>query len=115
MNTVPIEIHFSDIMVCEEILRSLTVRSKTNGSSEPWIDPTSATCRNIAVADGDVSALTGRPTGEIPSAFSFSVNLLHVTHGIHSIVLGNVTTREGRTSTNVRETTYFSGLHFKLI
>ncbi|KAL8992256.1 MAG: hypothetical protein Q9169_007239 [Polycauliona sp. 2 TL-2023] len=57
----------------------------------------------IAVADGDVSALTGRPTGEIPSAFSFSVNILGVAHGIHSVVLGNVTAREGQTSTNVSQ------------
>ena len=101
VNTIAVEIHFSDIMVCGEILDSLTVLSKTRDGSQPLIDLTSAICRNIAVADADVSALTGRPTGEIPSAFSFSVNLRGVAHGIHSISLGNVSTEEGTASTNV--------------
>ncbi|KAL8851905.1 MAG: hypothetical protein Q9221_003229 [Calogaya cf. arnoldii] len=106
-NTIAIQIHFSDIMVCEEILESLTVQSTTSDGLQPSIDTTSVACRNIAVADGDVSALTGRPTGEIPSAFSFSVNLLQVTHGIHSIILGNVTARGGRTFTNSTNRLWF--------
>ncbi|KAL8801671.1 MAG: hypothetical protein Q9182_004308 [Xanthomendoza sp. 2 TL-2023] len=99
-NTVAIEIHFSDIMVCEEVLQSLTFQSTTTDGSQAMIDSNSTTCRQIAVADGDVSRLTGSPTGEIPSAFRFSVNLLEVTHGIHSVIVGNSTTKEGKASTN---------------
>ncbi|KAL8886169.1 MAG: hypothetical protein Q9215_006085 [Flavoplaca cf. flavocitrina] len=100
VNTIAVEIHFSDIMVCGKILDSLTVLSKTWDDSQPSIDVTSASCKNIAVADADVSVLTGRPTGEIPSTFSFSVNLRGVAHGIHSISLGNVSTEEGTASTD---------------
>ncbi|KAL8668001.1 MAG: hypothetical protein Q9168_007129 [Polycauliona sp. 1 TL-2023] len=100
INTIAIEIHFSDIMVCEEILDSLTVQSKTQGDLQPSIDRTSASCKAIAAADSDVSVLTGRPTAEIPSAFRFSINLLNIAHGVHSIVLGNVTVRERTASTN---------------
>lgn len=111
VNTIAVEIHFSDIMVCGEILDSLTVLSTTRDGSQPSIDFTSATCKNIAVADADVSALTGRPTGEIPSAFSFSVNLRDVAHGIHSISVGNVSAKEGRTSTNVSNMANLVGTH----
>ncbi|KAL8855438.1 MAG: hypothetical protein Q9178_007906 [Gyalolechia marmorata] len=100
VNIVPIEIHFSDMMICEEVLGSLTIQSRTRDGTQPLIDPTSVTCKSVAVADGDVSALTSRPTREIPSAFSFSAILRGVTHGIHSITVGNVTTKGGRTFTN---------------
>ncbi|KAL8715735.1 MAG: hypothetical protein Q9220_000402 [cf. Caloplaca sp. 1 TL-2023] len=98
--TVPIQIHFSDIMVCEGVRKSLTVHSKTDNGLQASIDPKSIACRNIAIADGDVSSLTGKPTGEIPSAFSFTANLVGVRAGLHSVTVGNVTAREGRTSTN---------------
>lgn len=99
---VPIKFHFSDVMVCEEVLRSLTVRSDTEDGFQASIDPSSIDCKNVAVADSDVSSLTGKPLGEIPSTFSFAANLVDVSNGIHSIIVGNLTTREGKTSTNVR-------------
>ncbi|KAL8948183.1 MAG: hypothetical protein Q9222_005608 [Ikaeria aurantiellina] len=98
--TVPIQIHFSDIMVCEQVLKSLAINSSTENGLQASIDPSSIACRNIAIADGDVSSLTGKPTGEIPSVFSFAANLVGVRAGLHSVTIGNVTAREGRTSTN---------------
>ncbi|KAL8728257.1 MAG: hypothetical protein Q9181_005404 [Wetmoreana brouardii] len=105
--TVPIKIHFSDAVLCEEILTALSLRSATEDGSQASIDRNTVTCRNIAVADGDVSSLTGKPTGEIPSAFMFAANLIGVAHGLHSITVANVTTKEARTSTNAIHTFWF--------
>ncbi|KAI4094491.1 MAG: hypothetical protein L6R37_007234 [Teloschistes peruensis] len=104
---VPIKFHFSDVMVCEEVLRSLTVRSDTEDGFQASIDPSSIDCKNVAVADSDVSSLTGKPLGEIPSTFSFAANLVDVSNGIHSIIVGNLTTREGKTSTNAVHSFWF--------
>ncbi|KAL8830931.1 MAG: hypothetical protein Q9170_005505 [Blastenia crenularia] len=97
---VSIQIHFSDIMDCDNILDALLIKSTTEDGSQASMDNDSVTCRKIAVADGDVSSLTGKPTGEIPSAFVFAADLIGVSHGLHAVTVGNVTTREGRASTN---------------
>lgn len=107
--TVPLEIHFSDIMACESVLSAVAVKSVTGGGSHASIDRKSVACRNIAVADSDVSALTGKPTGEIPCAFIFTANLIGVSHGLHQITVANVSTREGNAATNVSQYSPFQG------
>ncbi|KAL8998110.1 MAG: hypothetical protein Q9188_006170 [Gyalolechia gomerana] len=104
---VPIQLHFSDIMTCQGILSALTIKSTTEDGSQATIDSESATCNNVFLLDSDVSSLTGKPTGEIPSAFVFAINLVGVSHGLHSVMVANVSTREGRASTNAINTFWF--------
>lgn len=98
---VPVQLHFSEIMDCQGILHALKIKSTTEDGSQATIDPGSANCSNIFAFDSDVSLLIGKPTGEIPSVFAFNVNLIGVSHGLHSVAVANVSTKEGRAFTNV--------------
>jgi alpha-1,3-glucan synthase len=93
--TVLIEIHFSDEMDCNEVLKSITLDSKTADGSVPSIDESSAAC-HVVDAEGTLNF-----TAQIPSGWKFSAKLKNVSNGVHRLTVKNATTQNGDASTKV--------------
>ena len=100
-NTVPIELRFSQEMNCDEVQRSITINSTTTDGSNPSIDIASVACKTIFDTTAVVSQYTGPITGQIPSTWALTANLVNVSDGVHSITVSNVTSQAGNASTNV--------------
>lgn len=83
--SVPFEVQFSREMDCQSVLRGITVESTTEDGTTMRLDDSSVSCASMA---GAASDLIAAPV----SAWSFSATLTNVSHGVHTIILSNVTT-----------------------
>lgn len=101
LNSVPIELHFSREMNCENVLDAITISSSTEDSSSPSLNRNSVICQKRVDTSAFVSKYTGPITGGIPSAWFFAAKLDNVSDGVHTITVSNVTAEEGNASTNV--------------
>lgn len=69
-STVPIELHFSQEMDCNDVLRAIEIHSTTEDGSVPSLNRTSVSCRKSKEIKAFISQYTGPVTGEIPSAWT---------------------------------------------
>ena len=100
-DTVPIELHFSQEMDCNDVQNSITVNSSTTDGSTPSLDKSSVVCRTNFDTETIISPYTGPITGQIPSMWVLAANLVNVSDGVHSVTVSNATTQAGNASTNV--------------
>ena len=98
--TIPFELHFSDEMDCNHVQSALSLTSTTGDGSVPQVEKTSVSCSKINDTTVRVSQNTGPITGQIPSEWKISGNLVNVSDGIHILTVANTTTLLGNTSTN---------------
>ena len=98
--TIPIEILFSDEMSCSQVQNAITITSTTEDGSIPILANDSVSCQSINDTTVRVSQYTGPITGQIPSAWKLSGNIVNVSEGVHQVSIANVTTQLGNTSTN---------------
>lgn len=85
---IPIELHFSAPMDCQQITNSLTIFSTTSDSSTPRLDARSVRCNNISNSDSTLSSVSGTTN----TTWSFAANLTGVADGIHQISIKNIST-----------------------
>lgn len=85
---IPIELHFSAPMDCQQITNSLTIFSTTSDSSTPRLDARSVRCNNISNSDSTLSSISGTTN----TTWSFAANLTGVADGIHQISIKNIST-----------------------
>ncbi len=100
-DTVPIELHFSQEMNCENVQNLITINSTTADGSKPSLDNASVNCKITFDPEAIVSRYTGPITGQVPSKWVLKANLVNVSDGVHSITVSNVTNQAGNASTNV--------------
>lgn len=100
-DTVPIELHFSDEMDCNSAVGSISINSTTGDGSIASLDKNSVDCHLASDTTTFMSEYTGPVTGQIPSAWKLTANLVNVSNGVHSVTLSNVTTQQGSAYTNV--------------
>ncbi|KAH8653740.1 alpha-1,3-glucan synthase [Xylariales sp. PMI_506] len=86
--TVPIEIHFSIPMDCESVTNSLLVSSTTEDGITARIDNSTVSCNST-------EATTPQYVGQPATTWSFSANLIDVSHGIHTVTVRNATSQNG--------------------
>lgn len=90
---VPIEVHFSANMSCDDVTSSLTFNSTTQDGQVVALNKSSVVC--LAV-DADEQLYVGG----IPTAWIFKANLTNVSNGIHTFTVNNATS-SANLSTNV--------------
>ena len=97
-SSVPIEIHFSTPMNCQQVTNALQIDSTTSSGQAAQLDPSSVRCNNISnVANSSSLALTGIAQ----AAWVFTGTMTNVFDGIHQISIDNVSTAaESNISTN---------------
>ena len=100
-NTVPIELHFSQEMDCDNVVQSITINSTTTDGSTSSLEKASVSCKKAFDSTTIISQNTGPITGQIPSAWILTANIVNVSDGVHSITVSNVTAQTGNASTNV--------------
>ena len=98
--TVPIAIYFSDEMGCKEVQDAISLISTTVDGTTPSVDNSSVSCQTTNDTTANVSKYTGPITGQIPGAWVLHATLVNVSHGVHSLTVGNVSTQAGNASTN---------------
>ncbi|KAL8829517.1 MAG: hypothetical protein Q9191_001968 [Dirinaria sp. TL-2023a] len=99
-NSIPIELHFSQEMNCENVLDAITISSSTEDGLLPSLNRSSVMCQKRVETTAFVSKYTGLITGQIPSTWFLAAKLENVSDGVHTITVSNVTTKEGNASTN---------------
>lgn len=93
--SLPIEIHFSVPMDCQQIASSVWINSSTPDNQTPKIDVGSINCNNIRGIDDVTSSFSGA----VGTAWSFRAVLINVSDGIHQISINNVSTTADRNAT----------------
>ncbi|KAI9790086.1 MAG: hypothetical protein M1816_005556 [Peltula sp. TS41687] len=91
---IPIEIHFSAEINCEDLLRNIQINSTTQDDGEARIDTSSVRCRNVPVIQDAKFAAS------VPTSWSFTANLVDVSDGVHRVTVRNVSTEDQTASTN---------------
>ena len=86
--SIPIELHFSVPMDCQQITNTLQINSTTSDSSTPHLDVNSVRCNNISNLDDTFSSLSGT----INTTWSFAATLIDVSDGIHQLSINNIST-----------------------
>jgi len=94
--SLPIEIHFSSPMDCNQISNTLTMNSTTADGTTAKLDPSSVQCNNITNADENAISWSG----SVNSTFSFVGTLINVSDGVHQININNITTSNKDASTH---------------
>lgn len=92
---IPIELHFSTPMDCQQITNALVFISRTANSSTPRLDARSVRCNNISNSDSTLSSISGTTN----TTWSFAANLIDVADGIHQISIKNISTAADRYAT----------------
>lgn len=95
--TIPIEIHFSAPMDCDQISKALYVNSTTAANQTAELDSGSIQCKNISSSEADPSPWSGG----VNTAWIFAANLINVADGIHQVTVSNISAEDGATSTKV--------------
>ena len=92
--TIPIAIHFSAAMNCDNLKKSILVNSTTEDKRIAQLDMDSAKCEKVDTGDKP------RFVGGIATAFTFTANLINVSNGIHAVTAQNISTENGVGFTN---------------
>ena len=92
--TVHLSLSFSDEMDCDGLTDSVSLNSTTEKGIVPTIDRASVSCSKISVETSGQDY-----TGEPPSVWSWTANLMNVHHGVHRLTVKNAST-VSRTHTN---------------
>lgn len=93
--TIPIELHFSTPMDCDQIKETLYVNSTTAHKEAAKLDSASVQCRNLSGVEAEHSPLSGGAN----TAWVFTANLTDVSDGIHQVTVSNISAADGKTST----------------
>lgn len=95
--TVKFELHFSQPMDCDQITKTIQIKSTTAGGEVAQVETDSVQCRNISAAEAERSPWSGG----VDTNFIFAANLINVSDGIHQISVNNITVANGTISTGV--------------
>ena len=98
-STVPIELHFSTRMDCDQISNTLQINSTVANNQTAQLDKNSVTCKDVNNSD------TSPWSGGVNTTWTFAANLISVADGIHQLTLDNVSTVNGDSFTNVGQHT----------
>lgn len=93
--TVKIGFQFSQEMDCDNITKSLSVKSTALDNQIARFNTSSVSCGLIE--ETEVASWSGALT----SVFNYEIELVNVFHGVHEITVNNVTNKYGNSSTNV--------------
>ncbi len=96
-DTIPIELHFSAEMNCDQLTKAFSVKSTTAADQVAKLDSGSIQCKKISSQDADPSPWSGG----VNTAWIFAANLVNVADGIHQVSINNSRTVDGATSTKV--------------
>ena len=94
-DSVPIELHFSVPMNCDQITKGLRFNSTTGNNQTAQLDPNSVHCNETTNTDPSPFS------GGVNTTWKFAANLIHVSDGIHQLTLDNISTADSGSSTNV--------------
>lgn len=92
---VPVSFTFSEEMDCDSITTGLSVTSTAVNREAARFDNGSISC--LSLQESQPATYQGTFQG----VFNYSIELENVFHGIHEIVLNNVTNRDQNRTTNV--------------
>jgi alpha-1,3-glucan synthase len=92
-NSVDISLQFNVEMDCRRLKENITIVSSTFGKVTPRIDADSVSCEKVTINE------RAPYVGAIASAWSWSARILDVDDGIHQIVVNDVLTADGGSST----------------
>ena len=81
---VPIEIHFSANMSCDDVTKSLYLNSTAQDGQVATIDTASIVCLSV-----ETDQLLY--VGGIPTSWIFKANLTNVSNGVHTFTVNNAT------------------------
>lgn len=84
--TLPIELHFSAPMNCQQVANSLYITSTTSENKTVTLDGQNIDCMNVTDPGQSSSSLAGAAN----TAWIFSATLIDVSDGIHQISINNV-------------------------
>ena len=87
-SSLPIELHFSTPMNCQQIRNSLQINSTTSENRVPRLDLDSVRCQNISNSDSTTSSFSG----VVQTTWSFAALLTNVSDGIHQISIRDAST-----------------------
>ena len=93
--SIPIELHFSAPMDCQQITRTIQINSTTSDGSIPQLDTRSVQCHNVSNIDNTLPSFSGTTN----TTWAFAGTLVGVADGVHQISLRNISTAANRTAT----------------
>jgi alpha-1,3-glucan synthase len=93
---VPIELHFSAEMNCDDLTNGMTFNSSTEDGSMPTIDKSSVVCGNSSTSD------VPNFIGAIPTVWTWKANLQGVGQGVHRLTVSNLAS-SGGSNTNTTD------------
>ena len=93
--TIPIEVHFSAPMDCDQVKEKVSVNSTTAGNRSAELDSSSIQCKNLSDTEADPSPWSGG----VNTAWVFTANLTSVSDGIHQVTVNNISAAAGDSST----------------
>ena len=93
--TVPIEIHFSAPMDCDQLKSTLSINSTTATNQSTQLSIGSPQCKNLSSTEAEKSPWVGG----VQSAWVFTANLTNVPEGVHQLTVTNISSADQRTST----------------
>ena len=94
-DTIPIQIHFSAPMDCDQVKGSLSINSTTSNNQIAKLDDGSVQCKNISSEDADPNPWAGG----VDTSWIFAANLVGASDGVHRVTVSNNTAADGKTST----------------
>lgn len=92
---IPISFQFSEEMDCDSITNALSVSSTALYNQTAQLDKSTVSCG--AIPETQVANWSGA----FPSVYNYSIELTNVFHGIHEVIVKNVTNKAGNRATNV--------------
>jgi alpha-1,3-glucan synthase len=93
---VAIELHFSEVMDCDGVTKSISLTSSTESLQIPSIDTGSVHCEPI-------TNFSTSYTAQIPTMWKWQATLTNVYNGIHQITVKEPKTSSGNASTNATD------------
>ncbi|KAL1968942.1 hypothetical protein VTN77DRAFT_776 [Rasamsonia byssochlamydoides] len=91
---VPISFQFSEEMDCDSITNALSVSSTALYNQTAQFDKSTVSCGVIPETQ------TATWSGAFSSVYNYSIELTNVFHGVHEVIVNNVTNKAGNRTTN---------------
>ena len=101
-SSIPVELHFSVPMDCQQISDTLNISSTTVNNQTARLNKDSVRCGRF----NDFRIAESSPDGIITSSWFFSASMVDVSDGIHQITLNNISTAANKSITT-RSTDHF--------
>ena len=101
-SSLPIELHFSVPMDCQQISNALRINSSTSSNQNARLDFHTVRCGNVSIFD-DVK---GSVAGMVMSSWVFSATVIDVDDGVHQISVGSISSAANSRIT-MRSTDHF--------